>query len=138
MSTTGAGRLDWPQGPTAGADHRDRGGSQAGSYGQPTGREGGTTAKAVARLPSAMETSVKLGDLETVLADLEYPVDRERAVDALDDVTLRLADGEIGLGDVVADSSEDRFESMDDLGGEVRNLLPRRAVGEPYQSEGEG
>lgn len=85
-----------------------------------------------------METSVKLADLESVLADLDYPIERGRAADALGDVTLRLADGEVGLGDVVADSGQTRFESADDLGGEVRNLLPRRAVGEPYQSEGEG
>jgi hypothetical protein len=53
-------------------------------------------------------------------------------------VTLLLADGTENLGDLIAGSDGETFESPDDLNNEVMNLLPRHAVGEPYQSEGEG
>jgi hypothetical protein len=85
-----------------------------------------------------MTREVKLNQLDSVLSELSYPVEREAAVDAFEDVTLRLADGEVGLASVVAESSEDAFVSADDLGNEVMSRLPREAVGEPYQSEGEG
>ena len=86
----------------------------------------------------AMTQDVKLNGLVNVLDDLEYPISRKEAVEQCDDVTLVLADGEENLGEIVADSSGETFESMDDLETEVFNLLPRHAVGEPYQSEGEG
>lgn len=85
-----------------------------------------------------MDRDVKLNGLETVLADLEYPISREEAADQCDGVTLILAEGEENLGDLVARSNGDSFASMDDLETEVFNLLPRNAVGEPFQSEGEG
>ena len=85
-----------------------------------------------------MRKDVKLNNVESVLADLDYPISREEAIDECDDVTLILSEGEENLGEIVAESSGDRFESMDDLENEVFNLLPRHAVGEPYQSEGEG
>jgi len=81
---------------------------------------------------------VKLSRIESVLADLEYPITNDRAASELADVTLLLADGQRNLGDLVAKSDSDRFVSMDDLGSELNNVLPREAVGEPYQSEGEG
>lgn len=92
----------------------------------------------VADVCESMAREVKLREVESVLAELDYPTDRETAAEAFDDVTLVLAEGEENLGEVVAGSSDDRFESADDLAMEVRNLLPRHAVGEPYQSEGEG
>jgi hypothetical protein len=55
-----------------------------------------------------------------------------------DDVTLVLADGTANLGDIIDQSSSDAFASADELTNEVMSLLPREAVGEPYQSEGEG
>ncbi len=81
---------------------------------------------------------VKLSRIESVLADLEYPVTTDRAATELEDVTLLLADGQRNLGDLVAKSDSDRFESAEDLASELNNVLPREAVGEPYQSEGEG
>ncbi len=87
---------------------------------------------------ATMTQDVKLNGLVNVLDDLEYPISRDEAADQCDDVTLVLADGEENLGEIVADSSGETFESMDDLETEVFNLLPRHAVGEPYQSEGEG
>ncbi|AEH38278.1 DUF5789 family protein [Halopiger xanaduensis] len=83
-------------------------------------------------------TSVKLSRIESVFDDLEYPVTNEEAAREFDDVTLLLADGERNLGALIADSDAERFESMDDLESELNNVLPREAVGEPYQSEGEG
>lgn len=83
-------------------------------------------------------SEVKLSRVETVLDDLEYPITRERAATELEDVTLLLADGERNLGSLVEQSGSDEFESVDDLESDLNNVLPREAVGEPYQSEGEG
>jgi hypothetical protein len=85
-----------------------------------------------------MVRDVKLNRLETVLDELDYPVGREQAAAAVGDVTLVLAEGEVSLGESIAESSDDVFGSVDDLASEIRSLLPRHAVGEPYQSEGEG
>lgn len=85
-----------------------------------------------------MAREVRLNGLDSLLAELDYPVGRETAAGTLDDVTLELADGTENLGHLVASSSDDTFDSADDLESEVLNLLPRSAVGEPYQSEGEG
>ena len=85
-----------------------------------------------------MTREIKLSHIEDPLSELSYPLSRDDAVDRLDDVTLRLADGEANLGEVVADSNADSFDSADDLQNEVLNNLPREAVGEPGQSEGEG
>lgn len=83
-------------------------------------------------------SEIKLSRIESVLEDLEYPVTNDRAAAELADVTLLLADGERNLGALIERSDSDRFESMDDLESELNNVLPREAVGEPYQSEGEG
>lgn len=85
-----------------------------------------------------MAREIKLDELDSVLGELEYPIDREAASEATADVTLVLAEGEENLSDVIEESSDDRFESATDLEEEVMNLLPRHAVGEPFQSEGEG
>lgn len=81
---------------------------------------------------------VKLNRIETVLADVEYPVSREALIEEYSDVTLILAEGEENLGDIISESSEDSFASLDEVTNEVMSLLPQHAVGEPYQSEGEG
>lgn len=81
---------------------------------------------------------VKLNRLETLLSDIEFPVTRDQLSEECGDVTLVLADGEVDLGQIIAESSDDLFESPDDVTTEVMNHLPRSAVGEPYQSEGEG
>lgn len=85
-----------------------------------------------------MTREVKLNQLDTVLSDLDYPVSRETVVATCEDVTLVLADGTENLGAIVAESSDDAFDSVDELTNEIKSLLPRHAVGEPYQSEGEG
>jgi hypothetical protein len=85
-----------------------------------------------------MTRQVKLGQLEDVLTEWDYPIDRDAAVVAGRDVTLVLSEGQVNLGETIEDSSGDAFESPDDLQNEVMSRLPRHAVGEPYQSEGEG
>ncbi|MWG35213.1 DUF5789 family protein [Halomarina oriensis] len=85
-----------------------------------------------------MSRDVKLSRIQAVLAEVDYPTTRETAASAFDDVTLLLADGETNLGSVVRDVQTDEFESVDDLEAEVYGTLPRNAVGEPYQSEGDG
>ncbi|MFC4989870.1 MULTISPECIES: hypothetical protein [Saliphagus] len=82
--------------------------------------------------------SVKLGRVETVLEDLPYPISRSDAGNRLAGTTLLFADGEADLGGLVAEMGVERFESAGDLEAELHTVLPREAVGEPYQSEGEG
>ncbi|MFC7080856.1 DUF5789 family protein [Halorussus caseinilyticus] len=85
-----------------------------------------------------MAREVKLSRVETVLGELSYPADRADAASEFEDVTLLLADGERNLGELIADVPADEFDSTDELQSEINNVLPREAVGEPYQSEGEG
>ena len=85
-----------------------------------------------------MSRDVKLSRIEDTLESLEYPVEREAAATELADVTVLLADGEVNLGELISETASDRFDSVDDLESELHNALPREAVGEPYQSEGEG
>ena len=82
--------------------------------------------------------TVKLSRIETALEDLSYPVTRTDASEELEGTTLLLADGEIDLGELIDRSEAERFVSMPDLESELNNVLPREAVGEPYQAEGEG
>lgn len=85
-----------------------------------------------------MAQEVELSHVEDLFEDLEYPVDRSTAADEFADVMLLLADGEVNLGEMISDSTSDTFDSPEDLVSELHNVLPRGAVGEPYQSEGEG
>jgi hypothetical protein len=85
-----------------------------------------------------MVREVKLSHIDEVLDELSYPVTRDDAAVELEDVTLLLADGEANLGELISETDSDTFSSVDDLQSELHNTLPREAVGEPYQSEGEG
>ena len=85
-----------------------------------------------------MDRAIRLSELESELSSLSYPVSPDDVVDELGTTTLLLADGETTIGEVFSESNADRFDSADDLVAEVRSLLPREAVGEPHQSEGEG
>ncbi|WP_306056473.1 DUF5789 family protein [Natronococcus wangiae] len=85
-----------------------------------------------------MCSEVKLSRIDATLETLEYPIDADAAASELEDVTLLLADGERNLGELIERSPSDRFESVNDIETELHNVLPREAVGEPYQSEGEG
>ncbi|WP_436927362.1 DUF5789 family protein [Halosimplex amylolyticum] len=81
---------------------------------------------------------LELAEVETYLGEFDYPADREELADACGGVTVQLAEGERNLGDLVGNADANRFESADDAYTAVQNDLPREAVGEPYQSEGEG
>lgn len=85
-----------------------------------------------------MTREVRFDRIEDPLDELVYPTTREAAAEALSDVTVRFADAEANLGELVSDTTPDEFVSAEDLLTELHNVLPRGAVGEPYQSEGEG
>jgi hypothetical protein len=84
-----------------------------------------------------MASEVKFSRIEESLEELDYPVDRASAAAAFSDVTLLLADGEENLGELIAEIDSETFDAVDDLETGLHNVLPREAVGEPYQSEGD-
>jgi hypothetical protein len=81
---------------------------------------------------------LELAALGEYLERFDYPADRDELAAACEGVEIELAGGERNLGELLGDASPDRFESADDAYTAVQNDLPREAVGEPYQSEGEG
>jgi hypothetical protein len=85
-----------------------------------------------------MTREVKLNHIEDVLEELQYPIDEDDAIAELSDVTVLLADGRSNLGELVSRTSGEKFDSPGDIETAIQNTLPRSAVGEPYQSEGEG
>lgn len=85
-----------------------------------------------------MGREVKLSRVQTVLSELSYTITRPEAAEELNDVTLLLADGERNLGELVSETGQKRYDSDEELRDELNNVLPREAVAEPYQSEGEG
>ncbi|MGM0590699.1 MAG: hypothetical protein ACQETI_03550 [Halobacteriota archaeon] len=84
-----------------------------------------------------MTDTVKLNKVETLFATLEYPVTREDAAAEFTNTTVRLAEGEVNLGELVADVQTSTFDGPDELYAELNNTLPIEAVGEPGQSEGD-
>ena len=85
-----------------------------------------------------MGREVRLSHIDSMLSELSYPVSREVAAETFEDVTLKFADGQENLGELVAQTPADEYHSFEELRDEINNTLPREAVGEPYQSEGEG
>jgi len=85
-----------------------------------------------------MAQRVKYSRVGTVLGELTYPIPRDNAAIELDETMLVLAEGEENLGGLIAQTDQAEYESAHDLETEINNVLPREAVGEPYQSEGEG
>ncbi|KYH27661.1 hypothetical protein HAPAU_03290 [Halalkalicoccus paucihalophilus] len=85
-----------------------------------------------------MTREVKLSRVDDELEELSYPISRDDAAVEFEEVTVLLADGEANLGELVSETGSDSYRSVDDLKTEIHNSLPREAVGEPYQSEGEG
>lgn len=84
-----------------------------------------------------MVREIKFSDISTLLDELRYPIERTTATEELSDVRLVLADGAANLGDLVSEMANETFESSADLESGLHNVLPRKAVGEPYQSEGD-
>ncbi len=84
-----------------------------------------------------MKHEVDLSNIEETLERLSYPIEQESASVELSDVTLRLADGEANLGELVRATTSEEFDSAEDLLSSLHTALPREAVGEPYQSDGD-
>ncbi len=84
-----------------------------------------------------MTREIRFNDCSSVLETIEYPAAQSDAASELSDVTVLLADGERNLGELISQTNSEAFASVDDLESELHNVLPRGAVGEPYQSEGD-
>lgn len=84
-----------------------------------------------------MPREVPFSDCSSVLGEIEYPAGRAAAAEEFSDVALRLADGTVNLGGLISEINNETFESVEDLETDLHNVLPREAVGEPYQSEGD-
>ena len=84
-----------------------------------------------------MTTPVKLNEIETVYADIEFPITRTALLGDYGTITIQLADGTVDFDSVISESNTDTFYSPDDITNELMNLLPRNAVGEPFQSDGD-
>lgn len=84
-----------------------------------------------------MEETIKLNRIGTAFGDLDYPATPDAVAEACDEVVVRLAEGAVGVDEVIAGSTAAEFASSGDLELEFLSLLPREAVGEPYQSDGD-
>ena len=85
-----------------------------------------------------MTREIKLSHVTDLLEELDYPIERAAAAETVSDVTVLLADGERNLGRLISETDSDTFDAAEEIVSELHNTLPREAVGEPYQSEGEG
>ncbi|WP_254861985.1 DUF5789 family protein [Halovivax gelatinilyticus] len=85
-----------------------------------------------------MSEPITLNELGATLETLPYPVTRSDVDDRLGDRRLQLADGETTIGETLDHVESERFDSENELESDLFAALPRNAVGEPYQSEGEG
>lgn len=84
-----------------------------------------------------MTTAVKLNEIERVYQNVEFPITRKELLGECGTTTIQLADGTVDFDSVIGESNTDTFYSPDDITTELMNLLPRNAVGEPYQSDGD-
>ena len=84
-----------------------------------------------------MVREIEFRNISTLLNDIEYPIAQSAAAEDFSDVTLVLADGKADLGKLISETTNQTFESATDIETALHNVLPRRAVGEPYQSEGD-
>lgn len=71
-----------------------------------------------------MASEVGIADVDEVLEGLDYPLSREEAAAALDDVTVRRDDEETDLGELVSMVGRSAFEDSDDLREEIHSYLP--------------
>jgi hypothetical protein len=84
-----------------------------------------------------MDREIQFRNVSTVLEELDYPLDRAGAADACTGVTLLFADGEADLAGLISETETETFSSVGDVEAALHNVLPREAVGEPYQSDGD-
>lgn len=93
-------------------------------------------------MPSAdellcMSRTIRLKNVESTLEMASYPLSREQAHTEFDDVTFDLADGSVSFTETLDQSQVETFANPEELLHELYSYLPRRAVGEPFQSEGD-
>jgi len=84
-----------------------------------------------------MQRMVRLNRINTVLADIEFPISPAKAARECKNITIELAEGSVSLSETIQQSHETQFITAEDLELELLGLLPRSAVGEPFQSEGD-
>ena len=84
-----------------------------------------------------MDREIQFRNVSTVLEELDYPADRTVAAEACAGVTLLFADGEADLAGLISETETETFESAGDVESALHNVLPREAVGQPYQSDGD-
>ena len=84
-----------------------------------------------------MVREIEFRNISTLLNDIEYPIAQSAAAEDFSDVTLVLADGKADLGKLISETTNQTFESATDIETALHNVLPRRAVGDPYQSDGD-
>jgi len=84
-----------------------------------------------------MQRVIRLNRISTVLSDMEFPISPARAARECEGITIELAEGSVSFTETIRESHEDQFLSPEDLELELMGLLPRSAVGEPFQSEGD-
>ncbi|MFB6255967.1 MAG: hypothetical protein ABEH58_04440 [Haloplanus sp.] len=71
-----------------------------------------------------MSERVKLGRVESLFEQLDYPVTRDDAAAEFADTTVTFADGEANLGELVSEVGSDAFHGSDELFAELQNVLP--------------
>lgn len=84
-----------------------------------------------------MTETVKYSRVNELFERLDYPVTRDEAAAEFRDVTVRFADGEGNLGELVSAVGSDSFADADELFADLNNAVPVEALGEPGQSEGD-
>jgi hypothetical protein len=82
-----------------------------------------------------MGRQVTLKQVDTVLADLSYPVMRTDAATEFDDVALRVDGREENLGRLVSETHSDAFGSEREVEAELREVLSTESA---TDSEGIG
>jgi hypothetical protein len=88
-----------------------------------------------------MSREVAVADLHAELESLTYPVTREEAMVAFDDVVVQYGEGKEAFDTVLSQTTEEVFVSPQDLEAEVYEHLPEHATDPPDVEEvenGEG
>jgi hypothetical protein len=84
-----------------------------------------------------MPEEVKLSRVESLFAELRYPVTRADAAAEFADTTVRLADGEANLGKLVSEVGSDSFSDAEELFAELQTVVPAEAVGDAGRPDGD-
>jgi division protein CdvB (Snf7/Vps24/ESCRT-III family) len=75
-----------------------------------------------------MAREVTPDQVDALFEDLSYPILRIDAAREFADVTLQFAEDEANLGELVSETKNDAFDSIDDLETELREVIPDDAV----------